>query len=135
MADASNCVQVLRTGAGERAGVYIPMEIWKEAEAEVMPLLQAAYLRVYGAQEAAEPLQDWELLVANWDFAYPVDTHVHCGQCGNVTLNWQEDEPRKFRLKAAGLGGLVAFACCVCGAKIVKRHFKDEIKMETVARK
>ena len=38
------------------------------------------------APEAGEPMQDWCDLVQNWDFKYPVDHDVACGECGNFTL-------------------------------------------------
>jgi hypothetical protein len=101
-------------------------------EADVLPYLHAAQEKLDKPQTRAEPLRDWDLLAANWDFRYPLDLHVHCSQCGNSTLNWQKDEPRKFRLKAASLGGLVAFECCSCKARVTKRHFKDGVKTEAI---
>ncbi|ADU61031.1 MAG: hypothetical protein KUA35_11385 [Pseudodesulfovibrio sp.] len=80
--------------------------------------------------ERPEPLTDWETLKQYWDFAYPVDTDVHCELCGNTTDDWQADDPRKFRLTAANLAGLVSFQCAGCRAKVVKKHFKDRIKTE-----
>jgi hypothetical protein len=135
MADPLISVQTLYSATGESVGVYIPAELWAEAEAEVLPGLQAAQERLYGPKPQAEPMQDWELLVANWDFKYPVDMQVSCGQCGASTLNWQEDEPRRFRLKAASLGGLVVFECQSCKARVSKRHFKDGVTTETTPRR
>lgn len=79
---------------------------------------------------AAEPIQDWQDLVQFWDFKYPVDHDVACPLCGNASENWQNDDPRKFVLTAANLGGLVAYRCLGCQAKVIKRHFKDEIVVE-----
>lgn len=135
MTDHNDGVQVLYSLAGDAVGVYIAQALWSEVEQEVQPLLRAARSRMLGEQEPVEPLQDWQLLVANWDFKYPVDTKVVCGECGLSTQDWQADEPRKFRLKAANLGGLVVFACQGCGARVSKRHFKDGIKMETTPQK
>ena len=53
-----------------------------------------------------------------------------CEHCGNKTENWSEDEPRLFRLTSANLAGLVAFKCMNCRAKVVKKHFKDQITTE-----
>lgn len=77
-----------------------------------------------------EPIQDWRTLVQFWDFKYPVDLDVACSACGNQTLDWEHDAPRKFQLTAANLGGLVTFRCLGCQAKIMKRHFKDVLKVE-----
>jgi hypothetical protein len=111
-------------------GVFISQELWREVGPEVQPLLD----RHLGPEtpstvQQPEPVQDWELLKAHWDFKYPVDMDVHCSVCGSQTENWQEDEPRKFVLKAASLGGLVAFTCLQCGARVTKRHFKDHINV------
>jgi DNA-directed RNA polymerase subunit RPC12/RpoP len=75
-------------------------------------------------------MDDWELLKKYWDFQYAVDTDVFCENCGNTTENWEQDHPRKFYLKAASLGGLVTFQCAQCSARILKKHFKDSIKVE-----
>jgi hypothetical protein len=131
MTDPQSSVQILYSGSGERVGVYIPADVWAEVEADVLPCLQKAHKRLQGPKHQAEPMQDWELLVNNWDFRYPVDREVVCGQCGSSTSNWEEDEPRKFRLKAASLGGLVVFECQKCRSRVTKRHFKDTVKMET----
>ena len=82
-------------------------------------------------EQLPEPLADWATLQEFWDFPYPVDTDVVCGQCGSSTSDWQRDEPRKFRLVACNLGGLVRFECQACKARIMKRHFKDKITAET----
>ena len=77
-----------------------------------------------------EPVAEWELLKQYWDFPYPVDMDVACQFCGAATENWEQDDPRKFRLSSANLAGLVSFHCCGCNAKIIKRHFKNEIVVE-----
>ncbi|MFW5970809.1 MAG: hypothetical protein ACOCQT_01790 [Desulfovermiculus sp.] len=131
MADPRSGVQTLYSGSGDEVGVYIPADVWAEVKSEVLPCLQKAHKRLQGAKHQAEPMQDWELLVSNWDFRYPVNREVVCGQCGSSTSNWEEDDPRKFRLKAASLGGLVVFECQKCRSRVTKRHFKDTMKMET----
>ena len=80
--------------------------------------------------EIKEPISDWETLKEYWDYPYPVDTDVHCEHCDTSTEDWAADEPRKFHLTAANLAGLVAFSCVNCKSKIVKKHFKDEIRTE-----
>ncbi|MFP4257718.1 MAG: hypothetical protein ACLFRE_01845 [Desulfovermiculus sp.] len=131
MADPRSGVQTLYSGSGDEVGVYIPADVWAEVKSEVLPCLQKAQKRLQGMKHQAEPIQDWELLVSNWDFRYPVNREVVCGQCGSSTSNWEEDDPRKFRLKAASLGGLVVFECQKCRSRVTKRHFKDTMKMET----
>jgi tRNA(Ile2) C34 agmatinyltransferase TiaS len=56
---------------------------------------------------------------------------VTCGQCGQHTDDWLADEPRLFRLRTATLGGMVSFKCRQCKARIIKRHFKDKVDVET----
>lgn len=80
--------------------------------------------------EKPEPLADWETLQQYWDFPYPVDTDVACENCGNATGDWAADDPRRFRLTSANLAGLVSFKCMNCQAKVVKKHFKDQISTE-----
>ncbi|MBS3778884.1 MAG: hypothetical protein KGY41_00670 [Desulfovermiculus sp.] len=138
MADPRSGVQTLSSGTGQAVGVFIPIELWTEVQAEVLPLLQVAWERLHGGQqkvEPAEPIDDWKLLLDHWDFKYPVERKVACGHCGQTTDNWQEDLPRKFVLKSASLGGLVTFECQVCQSRVIKRHFKDGIKEETTPRK
>jgi len=81
--------------------------------------------------EPDERLSDWENLKNYWDFPYPVDTDVLCESCDSRTMDFLADDPRKFLLTAASLSGLVTFYCRQCKAKIIKRHFKDEITSET----
>lgn len=103
--------------------------------AELFSKLQPAIKKLTCAQEEPqkpEPMKDWEALLEFWDFKYPADFDVACSCCGAATENWKEDDPRKFRLTAANLGGLVSFTCQKCKAKIIKRHFKDEIVVECV---
>jgi hypothetical protein len=121
-------------------GVFLSKEIWERVESQLAPLLEQtlATLQAEGETEKEkpfqEPIQDWEMLKKHWDFKYPIDTDIHCELCGNATVDWQADEPRKFLLKAANLGGLVRFQCCRCQAYITKRHFKDSISVEAKPR-
>lgn len=111
--------------SGNPIGAILGPEAWA--------LVREVVLDRYAPKEpvtAKEPLQDWLDLVQFWDFKYPVDHDVTCAICGSSTDNWQHDDPRKFILTAANLGGLVAFRCLGCQAKIIKRHFKDEIVVD-----
>ena len=122
--------QELFDAQGQALGALLGPEAWA--------LVREAVLARFTPAEAAapdldEPLQDWRDLVQNWDFKYPVDHDVSCSECGNATSAWELDDPRKFVLTAANLGGLVVFRCLGCQAKVMKRHFKDSIKVETRA--
>lgn len=114
---------------GELLGVFIAAELWSSLE----PKLAAHLPSTTPAERPPmpEPLSDWSTLQEFWDFPYPVDTDVHCEVCGSSTQDWQADEPRKFRLTACNLGGLVRFECQACKARVTKRHFKDKITVET----
>ncbi|EPR44009.1 hypothetical protein dsx2_1937 [Desulfovibrio sp. X2] len=110
-------------------GVLIDPELWEKIE----PLVREHLPSSAKAEEPEppEPMADWETLTAYWDFKYDPDYDVACGVCGESTTDWRADEPRKFRLVGANLGGLVTFKCQKCKAKVIKRHFKDHIKVET----
>ncbi|HMM39316.1 MAG TPA: hypothetical protein PKB11_11220 [Desulfovibrio sp.] len=111
--------------SGELLGVQLSAEAWLKVRETVL-----AALGPRPEEERPEPLADWELLKQYWDFPYPVDMDVACSECGAGTEDWSKDEPRKFRLTGANLGGLVAFRCQGCRAKVVKKHFKSHIKTE-----
>lgn len=111
---------------GNLIGALLTAELWTE----IKPML-ADKLPKEEPKEKPEPIADWEMLKDFWDFPYPVDTDVKCDECGSQTEDWQKDEPRKFKLRTANLGGLVSFRCCNCKSRISKRHFKDEITSET----
>ncbi|MDR3639913.1 MAG: hypothetical protein P4L39_01170 [Humidesulfovibrio sp.] len=119
--------QELFDAKGQCLGAILGPEAWLTVRDLVLARFAPAQV---AAPEVVEPLQDWHDLVQFWDFKYPVDLDVKCSLCGNETLDWQQDEPRKFRLTAANLGGLVTFRCLGCQAKVMKRHFKDSIKVE-----
>jgi hypothetical protein len=124
-------VQELFDAEGKPLGAILTAEIWAQVRTLV---LQAAGSGAAGdplpaPADRPEPIDDWEDLVRFWDFPYPVDTDVAC-TCGNATDNWRQDDPRKFRLTAANLGGLVTFRCLSCESKIMKRHFKDRVTVE-----
>lgn len=131
MAKSTQILQGLYDASGNPVGVFVPLELWKKVSHLVEQVEARERTR---NQDRPEPIDDWENLKKFWDFRYPVDMDVTCGECGETTENWQQDEPRKFRLTAANLGGLVSFECRKCGAKIIKRHFKDKIAVETKPR-
>ena len=106
--------------------VAISPELWEKTKHLVLPIFE----RQFEPDEKPEPMKDWNTLLEFWDFQYPVDMDVSCEHCGNSTEDWSKDEPRRFRLSAANLGGLVAFQCQKCRSKIIKRHFKREIQVE-----
>lgn len=111
--------------SGEATGAILGPEAWLL----VRDIILTRFAPTAPA-EKPEPLSDWNELVQFWDFKYEVDRDCACTLCGNSTENWELDEPRKFRLTAANLGGLVVFRCMSCKAKVLKRHFKDVIKVE-----
>lgn len=115
--------------AGNPLGAILGPEAW----ALVRDAVRARFAPEPEPQPPAEPLQDWRELVQYWDFNYPVDLDVACPLCGNQTADWEHDEPRRFLLTAANFGGLVSFRCLGCQAKVMKRHFKDVIKVEAQA--
>lgn len=111
---------------GNLIGCLLTAEAWQSVGDKVKNLLG---IREEPAQ-APEPLHEWETLKEYWDFNYEPDMHVHCECCGSSTPDWQQDEPRKFLLSSATLGGMVTFTCLECRAKVLKKHFKDEIVTE-----
>ncbi len=113
---------------GNLIGALLSAEAWTAARATVYATL--GLVDQPKVEVRPEPTADWETLKQYWDFPYPVDTDVHCEHCGTTTLDWQADEPRKFRLTSANLAGLVSFLCTQCQAKVVKKHFKDAIRTE-----
>jgi hypothetical protein len=123
-------VQKLYDDDGNLIGVLIGPEKWSQLAAAVPDML--AEQKKPEPHTIPEPLDDWNTLKEYWDFKYPVDYDVACEVCGDSTQNWEEDDPKQFRLLAANLGGLVRFECIKCKARITKRHFKDHIQVETL---
>lgn len=113
---------------GDLIGALLTAEAWEAVRDIVNDTLGIAVQKT--EPEMPEPLADWETLQEYWDYPYPVDTDVRCDHCGNATEDWAKDEPRVFRLTSANLAGLVSFKCMGCKAKIVKKHFNNEIKTE-----
>ncbi|OIO04582.1 MAG: hypothetical protein AUJ49_02670 [Desulfovibrionaceae bacterium CG1_02_65_16] len=119
-------VQELFDAKGEPLGAILGPEAWALVREQIL----SRHGEPVPVREIAEPMGDWRDLVASWDFKYPVDLDVRCPLCGNETSDWEHDDPRKFMLTAANFGGLVTFRCLGCQAKIMKRHFKDIVKVE-----
>lgn len=113
-------------------GVWLSPELWAKTEKALSPAIDKALeeLSPTAKPEPPEPIKDWELLAQYWDFQYPLPTDVACEACGAKTEDWQADEPRKFRLRAASMGGLVNFECMGCRARILKKHFKKHVDVE-----
>lgn len=123
---------------GNLLGVYLNAAVWTQARERLMPIIEDA-LYALGSDalseapekpEPPEPLNDLNLLIEYWDFSYPFAYDVACECCGAETQDWRADEPRKFRLKAANMGGLVNFQCQTCKARVIKRHFKKHVSSE-----
>lgn len=113
---------------GNLIGALITAELWTKVKPHITKLLPKAE-----PEERPEPMNAWVQLKQYWDFLYPIDTDVTCDICGNTTENWEIDDPRKFRLVSANLGGLVSFKCSKCQARVTKRHFKDKITTQCTA--
>ncbi|MFP5221507.1 MAG: hypothetical protein ACLGSA_04400 [Acidobacteriota bacterium] len=113
-------------------GIWISPQLWAKVESAVSDTFDKALeeLSPQLKKEPAEPIKDWEMLAQYWDWQYPMPTDVHCEACGSQSPDWQKDEPRKFRLRSATLGGLVNFECLGCRSRIIKKHFKKHVDVE-----
>ena len=121
--------------AGTPRGLLLSPELWAAVADQVRPILLKALPHVDPAyrpepEERPEPMDEWDTLLAYWDFAYPPSRDVTCEHCGNTTSDWTQDTPRKFRLRAANLGGQVTFQCQACRALVLKKHFKKHVAVE-----
>lgn len=122
--DKKTAIRYLVNAQGQPQGVLLDEEFWSHVCEDVM----ATFNRLFPEEQCLpEPLADYALLEKYWDFRYDLSTEVCCEACQATTSNWREDEPRKFRLCAANMGGLLVFECTACQARIVKRHFKDKV--------
>ena len=115
-------------------GVFVESDVWIKIKQDFKKvLIKHGFIKE--EPHIIEPLEDWELFKKCWDFKYPYDFSVKCKICGNFTENWEKDIDKKFFLTAANVSGLVSFKCAKCGAKIVKKHFKDKIVVECIPKK
>lgn len=122
--DKDTAIRYLVDAQGRPQGVVLDEELWNQVCDHVHGVLR----RLFPAEPViAEPMADYDLLEKYWDFRYEMPTDVSCEVCGASTANWREDEPRKFMLRAANMGGLLAFQCEACKSRITKRHFKDKV--------
>lgn len=125
----------LYDAAGTLRGVRLSPELWNAVKNGVQPVLERALRRLDpnfrpAPEEKPEPMGEWETLLAYWDFTYPPDYDVTCEHCGATTADWRQDDPRKFRLRTASLGGLVTFQCQTCKSLVLKKHFKKHLTVE-----
>lgn len=123
--DTKNDIKTLYDRQGTMFGIFISPKLWAAISKEVQPIIDRYVEKT--ERPMTEPMDDWNRLIDFWDFAYELETDVTCEQCGNTTKDWMADDPRKFRLKAANIGGMTCFECLSCKARITKRHFKDKI--------
>ncbi|WP_028573739.1 hypothetical protein [Desulfonatronovibrio hydrogenovorans] len=121
-------VQPLYNQAGQLQGVFIPAEIWFKHENNLEKILFPE--AVSQPEIPAEPINDWKQFLSFWDFNYPVEKGVKCDHCGCSTPDWTADDPKRFLLKAASLGGMVSFLCLECQYRVTKKHFKDHVVYE-----
>jgi hypothetical protein len=127
----NNAIQPLYNETGNLQGVFISAAIWTEHQNQLEAILfsqQSPESRSHPVKP--EPIKDWEHFLSYWDFNYPVEKIVKCENCGSHTEDWTADDPKKFMLKAANLGGLVSFQCIECRHRVTKKHFKDHICYE-----
>lgn len=113
-------------------GIFLSPALWAKAEAALSPAIDRVLEELNPAlkKEDVEPMKDWENLAQYWDFQYPMPFDVHCEHCGNDSQNWKKDDPRKFTLRSATIGGLVNFECQKCNSRILKKHFKKHVDVE-----
>uniref|UniRef100_A0A7C3WCG2 Uncharacterized protein n=1 Tax=Fundidesulfovibrio putealis TaxID=270496 RepID=A0A7C3WCG2_9BACT len=113
-------------------GIWLSPEMWTKCQSILSPAIDKALAKLdpKSQEPAPEPMKDWQALIDYWDLPYPLPMDVHCDNCGNATQNWQEDEPRLFRLRTANIGGLANFECQKCRARVIKKHFKKHVDVE-----
>jgi hypothetical protein len=121
--------------AGKPRGLHMSPELWSMVKDKVFPLMEKALYTLDPSccpepEVKPEPRAEWDTLLAYWDFTYPPSYEVSCAHCGQETPDWSKDEPRKFRLRTANLGGLVTFQCQSCKALVLKKHFKKHLTVE-----
>ncbi|MFO7728282.1 MAG: hypothetical protein R6X11_08130 [Desulfonatronovibrio sp.] len=123
-------VQPLYNETGRLMGVFIAADKWFENEKDLEAILFPGQSSQSSPEARPEPVKDWEVFLSYWDFNYPEEKKVKCDNCGSNTEDWSQDNPRKFVLKAANIGGMVSFQCQQCSFRVTKKHFKDHICYE-----
>lgn len=119
----------LYDNSGNLYAVQLSAEFWGRFRHRLEPLI-GSLLEEMEPTERPEPLHEWDAFKQYWDFKYPYNAYVECGNCGARTDDWTVDTAKPFRLRSAQLGGLAVFTCRACGATIRKKHFKDHICFE-----
>lgn len=114
---------------GNLHSVTLSAAFWTRFRFRLDPVLRSL-LEEMEPPERPEPLGEWEELKNYWDFKYPYQADVRCGNCGAHTDDWLADPEKPFRLRGAGFGGLAVFSCKNCGAIVRKKHFKDHVCFE-----
>ncbi|EPR34485.1 hypothetical protein dsat_2767 [Alkalidesulfovibrio alkalitolerans DSM 16529] len=117
----------LYDASGALKGVLVSPEMWTALEPHALKILGETETE----PELPEPMADLETLLSFWDFKYPYSAEARCETCGAATTDWRADEPRKFRLATATLAGMVTLTCSHCKTRIIHRHFKDRVTVET----
>ena len=101
--DGHSGIRYLVDAQSKAQGVFLEEEMWQRVCSHVLAELEKLFPSETGP---AEPLADLALLEKYWDFRYDLPTDVACDICGASSPDWQADEPRKFILRAANMGGL-----------------------------
>ena len=109
--------------SGELFTVLLSSELWELVREHVTKTAEKKLMKK--DEVVVEPVADWEMFKSYWDFKYPFNAAVECKHCGQHSEDWEQDTPKKFRLKTATLGGLVGFECLQCHSRVLKKHFKD----------
>ncbi len=125
--DSQKQVQPYYNERGQLSGVWISAQKWLQHQTDLENILLEQERK---PASPAEPMHEWMNFLSYWDFNYPVEKKVVCQSCGCASDDWTQDSPKKFYLRNASLGGLVAFVCLGCQSRVTKKHFKDHILYE-----
>ncbi len=115
--------------SGNFYAVLLSAELWSRFSHRLEPMIRGM-LEDMEPQERPEPLHEWDEFKQYWDFKYPYEARVECGNCGAQAEDWTTDPVRPFTLRSAQIGGLAVFQCRACGATVRKKHFKDHVCFE-----
>ncbi|MCL1984862.1 MAG: hypothetical protein FWG59_00235 [Betaproteobacteria bacterium] len=114
---------------GNFYAVMLSAELWNKYRHKLEPLIEGM-LEEIEPVEKPEPLHEWDEFKQYWDFKYPYNARVECGNCGAQTEDWTTDPNKPFRFRGAQISGLAVFQCKPCSATVRKKHFKDHICFE-----
>ena len=123
---------------GNFYAVMLSAELWNKYRHRLEPLIEDLLKDMRPAEMdpaqmpglLPESLHEWDTFKQYWDFKYPYNAHVECGNCGSRTEDWTTDPNRPFRFRSAQISGLAVFQCTPCGATVRKKHFKDHMCFE-----